>query len=93
MVGEDKHGEGAQTVTGLPRDGRAGDMRPHLRAASLNALAISPGRDGKKSLPLDVPSTCLPRKECSRPRQKYQHGAFPRHWLDGLIAALTALTG
>jgi len=93
MVGEDKHGEGAQTMTGLPRDGRAGDMRPLLQAGPLSALAISPGTDGKKSLAPDVPSTCLPRKGCSRPRQKYQHGVFPRHWLDGLIAALTVLTG
>lgn len=92
-MGEDKHGEGAQTVTGFPCDGRAGDLRPHLRAAPPNALAMSPGRDGKKTVPLDVTSTCLPRKGCSRPHQKYHHGVFPHHWLDGLIAALPVLTG
>lgn len=62
-MGEDKRGEGAQTVAGLPRDGHAGGVRLPLRAAPLSALAISPGRDGKKAGALDGPSTCLPRKK------------------------------
>lgn len=32
-VREDKHAEGAQTVTGFPCDGHAGYLRPHLQAA------------------------------------------------------------
>lgn len=43
----------------------------------------------KRTLHLDDPSTCLPRKRCYRPCQKYQHGVFPHHWLNGLITVMT----
>lgn len=68
------------------------DMRDPIYGQPHNILFISPGGDGKKSLPLDVPSMRLTSKWCSGTCQKYQHALFPCHWLGGLITALTVLT-
>lgn len=69
------------------------DMRDFIYWQPHSNLFISPGKDGKKSPPLDVPSKRLTSKWCSCTCQKYQYALFPCHWLGGLITALTVLTG
>lgn len=50
MVGEDKRGEGAQTVTGHPRDGRAGGVRLPLQPPSVPLPSPQEGM-GRKQAP------------------------------------------